>query len=73
MEEHIIILYWQYSLPNGVPPVFAVQVSKWTQELLLFGKVELGKEKSNKELEEKFLEQIKKLTLTVKEKQKKRL
>ena len=32
------------------------------RELMLFGKVELGKEKSNKELENKFQEQIKLLT-----------
>ena len=41
---------------------FAVQVAAWTEELLLFGKVELGQEKSNKELENKFQEQIKQLT-----------
>ena len=41
---------------------FALQVSRWTRELLLFGKVELGQEKSNKELENKFQEQIKLLT-----------
>ena len=33
-----------------------------TRELLLFGKVELDQEKSNKELENKFQEQIKLLT-----------
>jgi hypothetical protein len=41
---------------------FALQVSRWTRELILFGKVELGQEKSNKELENKFQEQIKLLT-----------
>jgi hypothetical protein len=41
---------------------FALQVSRWTRELLLFGKVELGQEKSNKELENKFQDQIKLLT-----------
>ena len=41
---------------------FAVQVASWTEELLLFGKVELGQEKSNKELENKFQEQIQLLT-----------
>jgi hypothetical protein len=43
-------------------PSFAIQVSRWMRELLLFGKVELGQEKSNKELENKFQEQIKQLT-----------
>ena len=37
---------------------FAVQVASWTEELLLFGSVTLGKEKSNEELENKFQEQI---------------
>jgi hypothetical protein len=45
-----------------ISPSFALQVSRWTRELLLFGKVELGQEKSNKELENKFQEQIKLLT-----------
>ena len=45
-----------------ISPSFALQVSRWTRELLLFGKVELGQEKSNKELENKFQEQIKQLT-----------
>ena len=39
-------------------PYFALQVSRWTRELLLFGKVELGKEKSNQELENKYQERI---------------
>ena len=42
---------------------FAVQVAAWTEELLLFGKVELGKEKSNEELENKYQEQIKTIQL----------
>jgi hypothetical protein len=43
-------------------PSFALQVSRWTRELLLFGKVEIGNEKSDKELEYKLHEQIKLLT-----------
>ena len=43
-------------------PSFAIQVSRWTRELLLFGKVELGNEKSDKELEYKLHAQIKLLT-----------
>ena len=49
-------------LAQWISPSFAIQVSRWTRELLLFGKVELGQEKSNKELENKFQEQIKLLT-----------
>ena len=43
-------------------PTLAIQVSRWTRELLLFGKVELGQEKTNKELETRFQEQIRLLT-----------
>ncbi len=43
-------------------PYFAIQVSRWIRELLVYGKVELGQEKSNKELENKFQEQINQLT-----------
>jgi prophage antirepressor-like protein len=43
-------------------PYFALQVSRWTRELLVYGKVELGKEKSSEELENKLYEQIKLLT-----------
>jgi prophage antirepressor-like protein len=43
-------------------PSFALQVSRWTRELLLFGKVEIGNEKSDKELEHKLQERIKLLT-----------
>ena len=49
-------------LAQWISPSFAIQVSRWTRELLLFGNVELGQEKSNKELENKFQEQIKLLT-----------
>ena len=43
-------------------PSFALQVSRWTRELLVFGKVEIGNEKSDKELEYKLEERIKLLT-----------
>lgn len=49
-------------LAQWISPSFALQVSRWTRELLLFGKVELGNEKSDKELEYKLQEQIKLLT-----------
>ena len=41
---------------------FAVQVAAWTEELLLFGKVELGNEKLSEELDNKFQERIIELT-----------
>ncbi len=44
-----------------ISPEFDVQVSKWIFELLLTGKVELGKEKSNKELDEIYEEKISKM------------
>jgi hypothetical protein len=49
-------------LAQWLSPSFAVQVSNWLDELFITGKVELGQEKSNKELENKFQEQIKQLT-----------
>jgi len=49
-------------LAQWLSPNFAVQVSNWLDELFITGKVELGQEKSNKELENKFQEQIKLLT-----------
>jgi hypothetical protein len=52
-------------LAQWISPSFAIQVSRWTRELLLFGKVELGQEKSNKELEEKFNEKIQSLQKTI--------
>jgi hypothetical protein len=54
----LIIAQW-------ISPDFAVQVAAWTEELLLFGKVELGQEKSNKELEEKINEKIQSLQKTI--------
>ena len=38
---------------------FSAQVSKWLRELIFTGKVELGKEKSNEEIESKYQEIIK--------------
>lgn len=45
-------------LAQWISPEFSVQVSNWLDELLLFGKVTLGQEKSQTELENKFQEQI---------------
>ena len=50
------------NVAQWVSPEFDVKVSKFVFELMLFGKVELGQEKSNKELDNKFQEQIKLLT-----------
>ena len=52
-------------IAQWIDPYFALQVSRWTRELLLFGKVELGQEKSNKELEEKFNEKIQSMQKTI--------
>jgi hypothetical protein len=52
-------------LAQWISPYFALQVSRWTRELLLFGKVELGQEKSNKELEEKFNQKIQSMQKTI--------
>ena len=49
-------------LAQWLSPNFAVQVSNWLDELFITGKVELGQETFNKELENKFQEQIKLLT-----------
>ena len=49
-------------LAQWLSPSFAVQVSNWLDELFITGSVTLGQEKSNKELENKFQEQIKLLT-----------
>ena len=43
-------------------PYFALQVSRWTRELLLFGKVQLGQEKSNNELDNEFKSVISNIT-----------
>jgi len=52
-------------LAQWISPRFAIQVSRWVRELLLFGKVELGDEKSTQELEEKYQEKVDKLQLTL--------
>jgi hypothetical protein len=62
IEKLVIILHNGYHLAQWLSSNFAVQVSNWLDELFITGKVELGQEKSNKELENKFQEQIKLLT-----------
>jgi hypothetical protein len=52
-------------LAQWLSPSFAVQVSNWLDELFITGKVELGQEKSNKELEEKFNQTIQSLQQTI--------
>jgi prophage antirepressor-like protein len=49
-------------LAQWLSPSFAVQVSNWLDELLITGKVEIGNEKSDKELEYKLQERINLLT-----------
>ena len=49
-------------LAQWLSPNFAVQVSNWVDELLITGNVELGNEKSSKELDNKFQERIIELT-----------
>ena len=41
-------------LAQWISPSFALQVSRWIRELMLTGRVELGKEKTNAELEDIF-------------------
>ena len=43
------------NIAQWISPEFDVQVSKWVFELMVTGKVELGKEKSNEELNDKYL------------------
>ncbi len=45
-------------LAQWISPQFAIKVSRWTRELMMTGKVELGNEKSNKELEYLYQEKI---------------
>jgi hypothetical protein len=49
------------NVAQWVSPEFDVKVSKFVFELMLFGKVEIGKEKTNKELENKLQQEIKNL------------
>jgi hypothetical protein len=46
------------NIAQWISPEFNVQVSKWIFELMITGKVELGNEKSNKELENIYQEKI---------------
>lgn len=61
--------YQEYTCPHGGqhPDIavqiaqwcnssFALQVSQWTRQLILLGNVTLGQEKTNKELEERFIQ-----------------
>jgi hypothetical protein len=48
-------------LAQWISPTFSVQVSNWLDELLLTGKVELGKEKNYEELENIYKMKIQKL------------
>jgi len=50
------------NIAQWISPEFDVQVSKWIFELMVTGKVELGNEKSNEELESLYKQQIKTLT-----------
>jgi len=52
-------------LAQWLSPVFAIKVSRWTRELLLTGKVELGKEKTNEELENIYKQKIDKMQLSM--------
>jgi len=46
------------NIAQWISPEFGVQVSKWIFELTITGKVELGNEKTNKELENIYQEKI---------------
>jgi hypothetical protein len=50
-----------YHLAQWISPIFAVQVSNWLDELFITGRVELGNELSNEELESKYQEKIAKM------------
>jgi hypothetical protein len=50
------------NIAQWISPEFDVKVSKWIFELMVTGKVELGNEKTNEELESLYKEQIKTLT-----------
>ena len=54
------------NLAQWLSPLFAVQVSVWLRELLFTGKVELGKEKNNKELDNIYKDKILKLENNIK-------
>ena len=50
------------NIAQWISPEFDVQVSKWIFELMITGKVELGNEKTNEELENIYKEKINSLT-----------
>ena len=50
------------NIAQWISPEFDVKVSKWIFELMITGKVELVKEKSNEDLEKVYKEQIKNLS-----------
>ena len=50
------------NIAQWISPEFDVQVSKWIFELMLNGKVQLGNEKSNEELESQYKEKIEQLS-----------
>ena len=52
-------------LAQWLSPSFAVQVSNWLDELFITGKVELGQEKSQKELETTLQQKIQSLQTTI--------
>ena len=54
------------NLAQWCSPNFSAQVSKWLRELIFTGKVELGKEKGNEEINEKYQELINELNETKK-------
>lgn len=51
-----------YHLAQWISPAFAVQVSNILDELFITGKVQLGNEKSNEELESQYKEKIEQLS-----------
>jgi hypothetical protein len=51
------------NIAQWISPEFDVKVSKWVFELMVTGKVELGNEKTNEELENLYKDQIKTLTI----------
>ena len=55
------------NVAQWISPEFDVNVSKWIYELALTGKVELGKEKTNEELENIYKEKIDKMQLSIKQ------
>jgi len=50
-------------IAQWISPLFSVQVTNWLDELLITGQVTLGQEKSNKQLEDRYTEEIQNLQL----------